>query len=86
MVAKYIDEKAKKTEDAILRIRDDKEDIDLVFKELGLSYKRNTYYSQKPKYEKYGIEGLVTKKNKCGRKPLKGNKEVIEFIRKEKQK
>ena len=85
MVAKYIDEKAKKTEKAILRIRDNKEDITLVFKELGLSYKKNTYYTLRPKYEKHGIEGLVSKKNKCGRKALKGKKEVIEFIQKEKQ-
>ncbi len=85
MVAKLADEKAKQIEKAILRIRDDKEDIAFVFKELGLNYKANTYYSLKPKYEKYGIEGLMSKKSKCGRKPIKGNRPVIEFIRKEKQ-
>ena len=81
----YYNKKAQITENAILRIRDNKENIAQVFKELNLDYKVNTYYSLKKKYENHGIDGLLSRKNKCGRKPEKGNKKVLDFISTEKQ-
>ena len=85
MLTKSDNKKAQITEKAILRIRDNKESIAQVFEELNLDYKANTYYSLKKKYEINGIDGLVSKKNKCGRKTEKGNKKVLDFICTEKQ-
>ncbi len=63
-------EKARKLEDAIKRIRDNKEEKSQIFHELGLSYKPKTYYALKKKYEENGLTGLISQKGKCGRKAI----------------
>ena len=78
-------QKAQIIEKAILRIRDNKEDIAQVFKELDLDYKSNTYYTLKKKYEKDGFDGLLSKRDKSGRKAEKGKSEVLDFIKVKKQ-
>ncbi|MBN2090468.1 helix-turn-helix domain-containing protein [candidate division KSB1 bacterium] len=71
---------ARVLEHAILQIRDEKRDIDEVFNEFNLNYKRKTYYSLKKKYEASGISGLISQKQKCGRKVEKSPEEVRAYI------
>jgi len=78
-------ERAKLLERAILQISDRKRDIDEVFKEFQLSYKRKTYYALKKKYEEKGLSGLISQKQKCGKKARKSSIEVRNYIHELKQ-
>ena len=75
-------EKAGKLEEAIKRIRDDGEEIGRVFKELGISYKAKAYYALWKRYEEKGLKGLISQKDKCGRKPIDAKDEVYTLIKK----
>ncbi len=79
-------EQAKLLETAILRIRDKKEEITMVFKESGLSYKPKTYYFLKSKYEKDGLSGLASKIDKRGCKAPDKKEKIRDYIIKIKQK
>ena len=76
---------AKLLETAILRIRDKKEDIPLVFRETNLSYQPKTYYFLKSKYERDGLLGLISKIDKRGCKAPDKKEKIWNYIKKTKQ-
>jgi transposase len=79
-------DKAQTLERAILRIRDNRESIEIVFNALNITYKPKTYYVLKKKYEKAGLLGLLPQTYKCGCKSSKRQDEIRAFIREEKEK